>query len=309
MSDISPQTPIEPLSLGNVVSAGIRLYRSNLKSYFLLALMVSLWSLLAILFFVGSGIFLAFNFRFIQLNLNNPLNSPLSYLIFIVGGIVLYLYFLGKCSVNSATISRLAFAELIEQPETVNIARSQVAPKLWKFIKTIFLLFLIFFGAFIAFLIVMVLPIINLLAFFPAIAALLWLFTRFFIADTLLAIEDNLGATSAISRSWDLTKGNAWRIVLILVVSLLVTLPAQLIIQLLTRGTIETFVLPVITKSVNGSSSINEVLFAATVYILTLMLALLVNAIILPFWQAIKGVIYYDLRSRREGLGLKLRDR
>lgn len=302
MSDISPQTPIEPLSLGNVVSAGIRLYRSHLKSYFLLALTVSLWSLLPILFFIGSGIFFVLNSR-------SPLNSPLTWLILVVGGIVLYLYVVGKCSVNSATISRLAFAELINQPETVNTARSQVAPRLWKFVNTTLLLFLIFFGASIVFGIVMVLPLINLLTFLPAIAALLWLFTRFFIADTLLAIEDNLGASSAISRSWDLTKGNAWRIVLILVVSLLVTLPAQLIIQLLTRGTIETFVQPVIQKSVTGSSSINEVLFAATVYILTLMLALLVNAVILPFWQAIKGVIYYDLRSRREGLGLKLRDR
>lgn len=302
MSDINAQTPIEPLSLGNVVSAGIRLYRSHLKSYFLLALTVSLWSLLPILFFVGSGIFFALNSR-------SPLNSALTWLILVVGGIVLYLYVIGKCSVNSATISRLAFAELINQPETVNIARSQVAPKLWKFVNTSLLLFLIFFGASIVFGIVMILPIINILAFFPAIAGLLWLFTRFFIADTLLAIEDNLGVSSAISRSWDLTKGNAWRIVLILVVSLLVTLPAQLIIQLLTRGTIQTFVQPVIQKSVNGSSSINEVLFAATVYILTLMLALLVNAVILPFWQAIKGVIYYDLRSRREGLGLKLRDR
>ena len=32
------------------------------------------------------------------------------------------------------------------------------------------------------------------------------------------------------------------------------------------------------------------------------------GAVVLPFWQAIKAVIYYDLRSRREGLGLKLRD-
>jgi hypothetical protein len=28
----------------------------------------------------------------------------------------------------------------------------------------------------------------------------------------------------------------------------------------------------------------------------------------MPFWQAIKAVIYYDLRSRREGLGLQVRD-
>jgi hypothetical protein len=28
--------------------------------------------------------------------------------------------------------------------------------------------------------------------------------------------------------------------------------------------------------------------------------------LILPFWQTIKAVLYFDLRSRREGLGLQL---
>ncbi|TVP62599.1 MAG: hypothetical protein EA343_10290 [Nodularia sp. (in: Bacteria)] len=33
-----------------------------------------------------------------------------------------------------------------------------------------------------------------------------------------------------------------------------------------------------------------------------------VSALTLPLYQTIIAVIYYDLRSRREGLGLKLRD-
>jgi hypothetical protein len=32
------------------------------------------------------------------------------------------------------------------------------------------------------------------------------------------------------------------------------------------------------------------------------------GALIVPFWQTVKAVVYYDLRSRREGLGLQLRD-
>ncbi|MEH2455538.1 hypothetical protein [Nostoc sp.] len=57
------------------------------------------------------------------------------------------------------------------------------------------------------------------------------------------------------------------------------------------------------------NGSINAIFFIAIVYLLILVTAFLVSAVILPFWQAIKAVIYYDLRSRREGLGLKLRDR
>lgn len=32
------------------------------------------------------------------------------------------------------------------------------------------------------------------------------------------------------------------------------------------------------------------------------------GVLILPFWQTVKAVVYYDLRSRHEGLGLQLRD-
>jgi hypothetical protein len=31
------------------------------------------------------------------------------------------------------------------------------------------------------------------------------------------------------------------------------------------------------------------------------------TALIIPFWQSIKAVIYYDLRVRREGMGIDLR--
>ena len=32
------------------------------------------------------------------------------------------------------------------------------------------------------------------------------------------------------------------------------------------------------------------------------------GALLLPFWQAIKAVIYYDLRVRREGFGIELEE-
>jgi hypothetical protein len=32
------------------------------------------------------------------------------------------------------------------------------------------------------------------------------------------------------------------------------------------------------------------------------------GSLLVPFWQAIKAVIYYDVRNRKEGLDLKMRD-
>ena len=50
-------------------------------------------------------------------------------------------------------------------------------------------------------------------------------------------------------------------------------------------------------------------IFDMLLWILNLCLSVLVGAIQLPFWQAVKAVVYYDLRTRKEGLGLKLRAR
>jgi hypothetical protein len=39
-----------------------------------------------------------------------------------------------------------------------------------------------------------------------------------------------------------------------------------------------------------------------------IVIMLFLNIAVIPFWQTVKTVIYYDLRSRREGLGLELSD-
>ncbi|BAZ28436.1 hypothetical protein NIES4074_08690 [Cylindrospermum sp. NIES-4074] len=299
-ANFAPQNPMQPLSLGDVVTAGFRLYRSHPKSYFFLSLRVALWSLLPILFFVPAGVLL-------YLNAISNNNSPLAWLIVVVIGLGLYFYALGKSLVNAATISRLAFGELVNQPETVKAAHRQVAPRLWNFVLTVVLLFVIFLCLFIAFFVLMIIPLLNILLFFPAIASLQWLAARFFIVDALLAIEDNLDPTTTISRSWDLSKGYGWRIVLILIVALLITIPIQIVVQLISRGILQPVIQPLILEPNNVST--NTIVSFVIVYILVLGLGLLVNAVVLPFWQTIKAVIYYDLRSRREGLGLQLRDR
>ena len=50
----------------------------------------------------------------------------------------------------------------------------------------------------------------------------------------------------------------------------------------------------------------NEMFISA----LPLMISNLINGIILmPFWQSIKSIVYYDIICRREGFDLKIRDR
>ena len=125
-----------------------------------------------------------------------------------------------------------------------------------------------------------------------AIVGSIWLEIRFSLVTLPLAIEENVDATSTIGRSWELTKGHVWRIFLILFVASLITLPMQILLQIISF---------IVQGILEFTSDNNPLLFIA--------IFIGGSALILPFWQSLRAVIYYDLRSRREGLGLKLRER
>lgn len=279
--DFGSPSPMQPLSVGNVVSAGIRLYRSHLKDYFLLALKAYIWILVPV-------------------------------------------YGWAKFYALTALISRLAFGDLVDQPESIAAGERYVNSRLWQFLLTILLMLIVgmgvIFGVGFVFVLVGVLAavvvggigqqaspaaglLVGLIAFVLGIAAfvaVLWLLTRFYLVDVPLAIEDNVDATSTIGRSWELTQGYAWRILLIGFVAFLITIPMQIFVQILSF-VIQLVFMPLMQQ---GSSGV-----AVLMFLLILGLSFVSGAVIIPFWQTIKAVIYYDLRSRREGLGLKLRDR
>jgi hypothetical protein len=268
---------MQPLSVGNVVTAGIRIYRSHLKAYFLLALKAYVWLLVPV-------------------------------------------YGWAKFAALSALLSRLAFGEVINQPESIDSGTRHVNSKMWQFLVAGLLLFLISLGIIIGFGVVVGIItvifaaltaarnivttvagiLIFLVAFFAALIGMMWLFTRFYIFDLPLAVEDNIDATSTISRSWELTKGYVWRILGISFVAWLIALPLSIAVQIVSN--IIQAIYAVLLRE-------NSPIFAVVYFIVLVALSFTSGAAILPFWQAVKAVVYYDLRTRKEGLGLKLRDR
>ncbi|NEP06180.1 MAG: hypothetical protein F6K34_15915, partial [Okeania sp. SIO4D6] len=50
-----------------------------------------------------------------------------------------------------------------------------------------------------------------------------------------------------------------------------------------------------------------ELNFQLLLFLMGHIISLLGNVFWLPFWQTIKAVVYYDLRTRREGMDLQLR--
>jgi hypothetical protein len=270
MSNPSPSNPIQPLSVGNVVSAGVRIYRSHLQRYLTMSLIAYLWLLVPI-------------------------------------------YGWAKYAEISARISRLAFQELINKPESNAEAAEQTRPRLWSFLVAGLLVGLIYIGLYLGFVIALVilggisgalmalvpaLGVIGILlttvAFFAGLYGFIRLIARLLIVEVPLATEDSMDATTAISRSWNLTKGSVgriqWIVIVAFLISLLINIPAQIIGAVLPIG-------PDAEPTVVALSLV--VLFAVSI---------LSGALIMPFWQVIKAVIYYDVRARREGFGLQLRD-
>lgn len=277
MSQFSSSSSMQPLSVGNVVTAGIRIYRSHFKAYFLLALKAYVWLLVPV-------------------------------------------YGWAKFSALSALLSRLAFGELVNQPESIDSGTRHVNAKMWQFFLAGLLLFLIGFGIVIGFgiaigiitvvfaalvaakntVVTIVGVLFFLVAFFAALIGMMWLFTRFYVFDLPLAVEDNIEATSTISRSWELTKGYVWRILGISFVAWLITLPLSIAVQV-----VSSIIQAIYALLLRDNSPV----FALLYVVVIVALSFASGAAILPFWQAVKAVVYYDLRTRKEGLGLKLRDR
>lgn len=310
------QSSIRPLSVGNVVSAGFRLYRSHLKQYLAIALRATLWALLPFIALLPVPLV------FITPQPNYFILGLLILIFF-----VLLLYCSAKSLVNTALLSRLAFAELIGQPESEKSAQNYVNRRIWQFLLSGTLLFLLFIVIYITSIIlgiivggisvgiltvafggsiernplaIIVVILITVVIVVAVFSGLIWLFSRFVIVDVALAIEPEVDGVSAISRSWNLTKGYVFRIILISTVAFLITLPISIITQ------IAAFLIqPIIDMLISRESPA----YLLISYIAGYIIGLLGSLFILPLWQAIKAVIYCDLRSRREGLGLPLRDR
>lgn len=321
--NLDDQIFTDPLTVGNVVSAGLRLYRDRFKQYLALSTQVTLWALLPILGVIPMAMFV-----YTQ-------NSSV-YIISIPIILGLAIYGLGNSSIHSALIARLAYQELINQPETVQEGRRHLQPQFWKFVRMILIISLIVLGILIVsylgliilgvllagigislganannLLSILFLGLLSLGLTLGLFLVILRFWLRFFITEIPLSIEENTTALGAIGRSWTLTKGYVSRILSIITVAFLITLPILIILQ-----TISFFINRIILGLININLGETEpmtpwedqIKIIIIAYVSASLIGLLGNIFILPFWQAIKGVIYYDLRSRREGLGLKLRE-
>jgi hypothetical protein len=314
-SPSSSRSTVGPLSVGNVVSAALRLYKDHFKPYLGVAFRGTLWSVLPFFVLLFPLVIGAFLYQ---------VNAAIAGIFFIVA-IIAWLFFWSNCIAKYLThlalLSRLSYQTLINQPETVKQAHQQIIPKRWRFLLVqIFTSLLVFAITIIPRIFLVEVPtrifeditnnlglFIILIGQFLYLALYLWATSRLFIPEVPLAVENDITNSNSIRRSWDLSKGFAWKIATIILVANLATLPIYILAGIpLVIGFFATA--PLWTQSYDLSS----LPYLGGIAFLALLAAILIfvflNVLAIPFWQSLKAVIYYDLRSRKEGIGLELRD-
>ncbi|MEW9870147.1 hypothetical protein [Arthrobacter sp. HS15c] len=133
------------------------------------------------------------------------------------------------------------------------------------------------------------------------IALAVWIYIKILVAPAAVVIEE-LGAVDGLRRSWQLTRGNWWRILgITLVVSIMVAIIAQVV-------TIPVSLLPAFYTSVVSPHGGPDEAIAAGVAIAlaTAVISALVGAVGYAFQTAVMALLYLDLRMRKDGLDIAL---
>ena len=296
----SASNPIGTLSVGNVINAAVSVYKSNFRDFFSLALRSVGWTVLAIIGIIPVSIVAAI----IQ-------NTGIT----VLAGVV-WLGWLMFCLAKSLTsrgiVARMAYQQLINQPESLSSASGQLANSHWKFLG-LFLLLAIFMGgvsilaslalgAGVGVGIAVAMNVQNILGylisgvfFIAGTVAFIWILMYFyaswFVAELPLAVERCSGGLDALGRSRQLSTSFSARILMVILVAFLITIPLNFMTSIPAIATINqpaTSAIYLIAQGVN------------------LVLSLLLELFLMPFWQVIKSVVYFDLRSRSEGADLRM---
>nr|WP_300339353.1 glycerophosphodiester phosphodiesterase [Actinomyces sp.] len=122
------------------------------------------------------------------------------------------------------------------------------------------------------------------------LTAFLWV--RLSMAPAVLVLE-NVGVLTAIGRSWELTRQGFWRVFGVLVLAAVISNVAVSVV-----GGVVGVVAGVVGALIGSFALISA---------LSSLLGALLGAVIMPFTAAVTALTYIDLRMRREGLDVELR--
>jgi len=289
------------LTAGNIVTIAIQLFRKQSDDYITTSLQSNLWFFLTILgasCLGGVGYVLGQSLGFGWTNI---------VLLVVVFSLPLLAYGRGRKIATGGMLSRIIFNQLINRSETKTEIQQRIFPRIWAYFRAELLFWLVLSGIYVGFAFILgfilrtlfssvraqdiidffintefnvsslltliatiglfLLLYIGVILFFSYFVARLWLF------DVMIALED-VTAIQAITRSWQLTRTQGWQSLAVVLICGLLLIP------------------PFLVSSSLSFFGVFGLLFVAIMAF--------------PLYQATKAVMYYDLRSRNEGLTFDL---
>ncbi|MDR7994054.1 RDD family protein [Thermosynechococcus sp. TG252] len=294
------------LSSGNVVTIALQLYRHQGNRYFLLSLFAHAWFFLLTI----AAVLIVAVALIVGGILAGAMDNVAPFLrltgISVLVALPFYLFGWTRLMASGALLSRRIYAVLTALEESESAARSLIFPKMLNYLLATFivgfilLLVYVVLGA-IGYLIYLVaFPLVQfleqniqteparslffltfllsiLLLVLLALLVISYFMARLSLVDVVLALEPDCTPLKSVRRSWQLTQGQAWHTLMVFFVASLATIPANLL-----------------------GSIINSVVILPVA-------GLFVGVLLLPLWQGIKAVLYWDLRVRNEGAAFQVR--
>lgn len=297
----SMQASVPSLTMGNIVTIGFQVFRLNFNDHFVRSLLSHLWLWLAmvgaiLIFAIVLGISLGFGGT---LGYSSTVVSIVGSLLGTAFALPLVLFTGARMAAVSGLMTRMGFNTLRKRVEPNELYRQGILRRLWTYLLAwvvYYLIVLIVYGWFFGvgfYLFVLLSPswqafeaqITNsqlrgtfvlvsvALALIYGLGGMLvgyYISARLWFFDAVLAIEDSKSALESLVRSWKLTRGKGWSILTIMFAAGLITLPILLL--------------------------------ATTINIFVPIVSLLTGVIMLPLWQAVKAVNFYELAATKTGL-------
>ncbi len=297
----SMRASVPSLTMGNIVTIGFQVFRLNFNDHFVRSLLSHLWLWLAIvgailIFAIVLGISLGFGGT---LGDSSTVVSVVGSLLGTAFALPLVLFTGARMAAVSGVMTRMGFNTLRKRVEPNELYRQGILHRLWSYLLAwvlYYLILLIVYGWFFGvgfYLFVLLSPswqafesqIINsqlrgtfilvsvALALIYGLGGILagyYISARLWFFDAVLTIEENKSALESLVRSWKLTRGRGWNIITTMFAAGLITLPILLV--------------------------------ATTINIFVPIVSLLTGVIMLPLWQAIKAVSFYELAATKTGL-------
>jgi uncharacterized RDD family membrane protein YckC len=301
----SIQASVPSLTMGNIITIGFQVFRLNFNDHFVRSLLSHLWIWLAI--FGGIIIFVvALGFSFSLTGALRYSSSVASFVGIVLGtafALPLVLFPFARMAAVSGLMIRMGFNTVQRRVEPNELFRQIVLRRLWAYLLAwvmfYFILLLVygsFFGVgFYGYLLltpswqallaqlsgsqlrgtfVLISLALGLIYVLGATLVSSYLAARLSFFDAILAIENHFSPVEALFRSWELTHGKGWSVLTIIFSVTLITLPILLL-----------------------SSTIN-LFFPVASFVM--------GVIMLPLWQAVKAVNFYDMATQKAGISFDL---